>query len=49
VSVPFNIVLTFLGWQLLDKAVEDLSDAEARSRLRKLGIESPDLAILLNP
>lgn len=49
VSVPFNISITFCGWQLLDKTVDDLSDSEARSRLRKLGIESPDLAILLNP
>lgn len=49
VSVPFNILITFLGWQLLDKSVNDLSDEEARKRLRKLGIDSPDLAILLNP
>ena len=49
VSVPFNISMTFCGWQLLDKTVDDLSDEEARRRLRKLGIESPDLAILLNP
>jgi hypothetical protein len=49
VSVPFNVTLTFLGWQLLDKSVDDLSDQEARARLRKLGIDSPDLAILLNP
>lgn len=49
VSVPFNVVLTFLGWQMLEKSVADLSDQEARARLRKLGIESPDLAILLNP
>ena len=49
VSVPFNVTLTFCGWQLLDKTIEDLSDQEARARLRKLGIESPDLAILLNP
>lgn len=49
VSVPFNILITFLGWQLLDKQIDDLSDEEARKRLRKLGIESPDLAILLNP
>jgi hypothetical protein len=47
VSVPFNVTLTFLGWQLLDKSVDDLSDSEARARLRKLGIESPDLAILI--
>lgn len=49
VSVPFNVTITFCGWQLLEKSVEDLSDQEARARLRKLGIQSPDLAILLNP
>lgn len=47
VSVPFNVTLTFLGLQLLEKSVEDLSDSEARARLRKLGIDSPDLAILI--
>jgi len=49
VSVPFNVTITFCGFQLLDKTIEDLSDQEARARLRKLGIASPDLAILLNP
>jgi len=49
VSVPYNILITFLGWQLLDKTTDDLSDQEARARLRKLGIDSPDLAVLLNP
>jgi hypothetical protein len=49
VSVPYNVTLTFLGWQLLDKTVDSLSDSEARARLRKLNIDSPDLAILLNP
>jgi hypothetical protein len=49
VSVPFDVTLTFMGLQLLDKTVDDLSDAEARARLRKLGIVSPDLAVLLNP
>jgi hypothetical protein len=49
VSVPFNVTLTFCGWQLLDKTIDDLSESEARARLRKLGIFSPDLAILLNP
>jgi hypothetical protein len=47
VSVPFNVTLTFLGQQLLDKSVSDLSDAECRCRLRKLGIESPDLSVLM--
>lgn len=49
VSVPFTATITLNGWQLLEKAIDDLSDQEARARLRKLGIESPDLAILLNP
>jgi hypothetical protein len=46
VSVPFNVNLLFLGWQFLDKTIDDMSDAEARDRLRKLGIETPDLSIL---
>jgi len=47
VSVPFNVLLTFLGWQFNDKVIDDLSDADARARLRKLGIETPNLADLL--
>jgi hypothetical protein len=49
VSVPFNVILTFLGWQMLDKALDDMSDDDARSRLRKIGIETPDLSVLLKP
>lgn len=45
-SVPFDVMLTFLGWQFLAKEIDDLSDAEARARLRKLGIETPDLALI---
>jgi hypothetical protein len=48
-SVPFNVQLTFLGWQFLDKSIDDMSDEEARARLRRLGIESPDLNVLLQP
>jgi hypothetical protein len=47
VSVPFNVTLTFQGWQWVDKSVDDLSDADARARLRKLGIETPDLSVLV--
>jgi len=47
VSVPFNVTITLLGWQMLDKSCEDMCDDEARRRLRLLGIESPDLAVLL--
>ena len=49
VSVPYDIQVTFLGWQFLDKVMDDMSDSEARDRLRKLGIESPDLNTLLQP
>ena len=49
VSVPFDVNIQFNGFQFLDKVMEDLSDEEARCRLRKLGIESPDLATLLKP
>jgi len=49
VSVPYNVTLTFLGWQFLSKELDDLSDQEARDRLNKLGIVSPDISILLKP
>ena len=48
VSVPFNVTLTFLGWNFLSKELDDMDDAEARARLRKLGVETPDLKILLS-
>lgn len=47
VSVPLEVTLTFLGWQFVDNSVSELSDEEARARLRKLGFESPDLSVLL--
>jgi hypothetical protein len=49
VSVPYLATMTWMGVQLLDKSVEDLSDAECRARLRKLGIEAPDLDTLFQP
>ena len=48
VSVPYDVELTFLGFQFLDKTIDDMSDADARAALRKLGIETPDPAVLLN-
>lgn len=47
VSVPFQVNLTFMGFQFLDKVMDDMSDEEARRKLCKLGIESPDLDKLL--
>lgn len=47
VSVPYDVTLSFLGYQFLDKTIDDISDGEARARLRKLDIVSPDLSLLL--
>lgn len=48
VSVPYDVTLTFLGWQTLDANLDGLSDAEARAKLNALGIQTPDLSILLS-
>lgn len=49
VSVPFNVQLSFLGWQFLDKTIDDMSDADARVALTKLGLEQiPNPAVLLS-
>ena len=47
VSVPYDVTITFLGWQFLDKTIDDMSDDDARAKLRKLGFETPDLGKLL--
>lgn len=47
VSVPLTLTLTFLGWQFLDKSIDDLSDEDCRERLNKLGIETPRLTSIL--
>jgi len=46
VSVPFDVEILFNGYQFLDVDFDRISDADARCRLRKLGIESPDLDLL---
>jgi hypothetical protein len=46
-STPYDITMSFLGWQFLDANIDAMSDSEARARLRKLGIDSPDIATLL--
>ena len=43
-SVPYDVYITLLGWQFLDKCLDDMSDSEARSRLTALGIPSPQLS-----
>jgi hypothetical protein len=47
VSVPFDVNIQFNGFQFLDKVMDDLSDEDARCRLRELGFETPDLKKLL--
>src|SRR5271168_926080 len=47
VSVPYNITLSFLGYQQVDDSLDGLSDDDARERLRKLGFSVPDPKVLL--
>jgi hypothetical protein len=47
VSVPYNIVLTFMGWQQVDDSLDGMSDDDARARLHKLGFNVPDPKVLL--
>lgn len=47
-SVPYDVYVSLLGWQWLDKAMDDMSDDEARARLRALGFTVPDLKTLLS-
>ena len=47
ISVPFNILVTFAGWQATDVSLDGLSDDDARERLRKLGFTVPDPKVLL--
>jgi len=48
-SVPFDVNVTLLGWQFLDKCLDDMSNDEARARLRKLGLVCPDPRDVLAP
>lgn len=47
VSVPYNVTVTFAGWQCEDASLDGLSDDDARDRLRKLGFTVPDPKVLL--
>ena len=49
VSVPFDVNITFLGWQMLDKTIDSISDDEARARLKKMGFSVPDVKALIQP
>jgi hypothetical protein len=41
-SVPYNVTLTFNGWQFLDHTVDEISVDVAASKLRALGLFVPD-------
>lgn len=45
VSVPYDITITLLGWQFLEKAIDDMSDDEARAKIKAIlpNIELPDM------
>jgi hypothetical protein len=45
-SVPYDVNVTLLGWQFLDKCLDDMSEDEARARLRKFGFDVPDFSAL---
>lgn len=47
VSVPYNITLTYMGWQQVDASLDGMSDEDARDRLRTLGFQVPDVKVLL--
>lgn len=47
ISVPFNVNITFLGWQFNSKDLDDLSDSDCRARLKMLGFDVPDITVLL--
>ena len=44
-TVPLIVTLSFLGWQFIDKCIEQMSDEFARCKLRELGIFSPSLGL----
>ena len=48
VSVPYDVTVTFLGWQFLEKEIDNMSDDDARDRLRILfpSWDIPDLSKL---
>lgn len=47
VSVPYDVNIALLGWQFLDKSIDNLSDDDARKALGKLGFPTVDLSLLL--
>ena len=47
-SVPLTVTVTLLGWQFLDKSLDDISDEEARRRLKVMGFDVPDLSMLVD-
>lgn len=44
-SMPYDVSLSFLGWQFLDKCLDDMTDHEARCKLKEMGFEVPTMAM----
>jgi len=47
-SIPLIVTVTLLGWQFIDKSLDDLSDEEARRRLKIMGFDVPDVSMLID-
>jgi hypothetical protein len=47
-SVPLIVTVSLLGFQFLDKSLDDLSDEEARRRLKVMGFDVPDVSMLVD-
>jgi hypothetical protein len=47
-SVPLTVTVSLIGWSFLDKSLDDLSDEEARRRLKVMGFDVPDVSMLVD-
>lgn len=47
-SIPIILTITLLGYQFLDKSLDDISDEEARRRLKVMGFDVPDVSMLVD-
>jgi hypothetical protein len=47
-SIPLVVTVSLLGWSFLDKSLDDLSDEEARRRLKVMGFDVPDVSMLVD-
>jgi len=43
VGIPYFVNMALVGWQFVGKEIDDMSDDEARRRLKAMGIEVPEV------